>query len=225
MPTLREIAAMAEDLYKKDYAKADDYFDSQQFMFMACSVYSGILLQEYRDSKMINKQMDGFSTVDLSQDLLVHVESIVLKEKDSNQLYVCLENRAITFPNDPMFSGVQRVVLAGNSTCGELRKTSPDDTHLNCLLPETNAIFYYVENGRINFLNNGPCKLEGATVKVYYLPEPDHENENMIIPQVRSAEVITTTLQIMFGATEGTISDKTNDQNPNTSQQTELNIN
>jgi len=87
-------------------------------------------------------------------------------------------------------------------------------------LPKTSDIYFYQLGEKI-LLPNLTCDPGGLIVN--YIPSLLPENENCTVPETMLAGILTTSLQIMFGAKNETMVVKMdNNSNPNTSSVSEL---
>lgn len=215
---LGDVAEKAMDLYYQDYKAESDFIDETHFAFMVVAAYNKLISDEFTQSKLINKQMSGFSMVELSEDW-TKTERLKVEEDDGERI-VKLPGNVITFPFDALGSGVQGLKLIGGS-CKEVVRISHDDTWQIELI-ETTQTFFYVRRDRGVFIN---LKCFPTDVKVTWVPEISADDMESFIPEAKVLPIITTVLEMMFAAKNGKVVDKTANDNQNAVMQSEIDKN
>lgn len=215
--TLNETADLAQDLFYRDYKKDFDYFDTPHFLMLTCTTYAKIMNDMYQEEKNRTKQSEGFSFVGFSGPWIV-TEACEIQEKHGKK-YIQTKMPLFSFDFDSLCSSIVSVTKSAGSPCGELIRISNKDVWKLCAMPKCSDIFYY-QLGEDIFLANISCN-PGKLI-VNYIPALMPDNVNCTIPETMIDGIITTVLQIMFGAKNQTAFVKTaNDGNINPDPQHE----
>lgn len=212
MPTtLKQIGDMAMAMYYQNYKSDDQFFDLAHFKFLAVNKYTELINDEANSNKLQNRGLTGFSFMEISSEWLIEETLKLQRDNKKNYHYVETERTPFPFDYDAMGSAVQYVSLVGNQ-CGELKRMAITDKWQLCGLPATSTIFYYVEKNRIIFPNL-TCNVK--EIEVQYVPLVECSDDNSAMHEDKVHDIIALTLNLMFGARQGTMVDMSNNSNPN----------
>jgi hypothetical protein len=221
MASLRQTAQVAMDLYYRDYKSDDAFLDVEHFERLCTAAYNHLVYEEYRENKILNTRLMGFSAVSLSQDWLRRETFKVQEDAERKEMYVELPGKPFSFPFDTMASGIQHVRPLG-SPCTDFIRVSPEDEfHMCAVMPRTRKVFWFGLGDRIVIKNYAHCKLK--EVEVAYVPKLTDDPESQI-SDAKEMAVITTALNLALAARNGNVIDTTNNSNPNTLPQTETDL-
>jgi hypothetical protein len=223
--TLDVVAQMAKDKFYQDYAPDDAFFDMDHFKLDVMAFYSTMLADEFRRLKREARMETGFSFLEIDGSFLVHKKAKV--ERVDGHLQVTLPTKPFSFAFDSMSTGVQGVDLVGTNE--QMIRIAYAERHIVSRSATNNKIYYFVRSDKTNtnLIFLGTRDISGHEVEVGYIPSISLENgacegeigDDMVMP------VITQVLNLAFGAKNGQIIDKSNDSNPNTIAQGEVNPN
>lgn len=219
--TLKQVGDMGSALYYQNYKADDQFFDLPHFKFLFVAQYVKQVSQESRQNKREERALNGYSIIEISSDWLTIEKLAVQEDKDRKIHFVTPSKRLFPFDYDVMGSAVQYVVPFGQE-CGDIKRISRNDKWMYCRMPFTTTPLYYVEKDQVVFLNL-KCNLK--EVEVQYVPLPDCNDDTSEIREDKIMEMIATVLNLMFGAKNGNIVDMSNNSNPNTVMQTEIDPN
>lgn len=215
MAILKFVASDIMDMYFQDFAPQNTVFAIELFKELVATVYKDLVQSQFDLNKRIAKAETGYSTVPISSDLLIAETVTTQKDKDNNIWYTELGNSIYFFNWDAKATGVQYIT---DEQGDEIKIISNADIWMLKRLPVTKTIFAVVRrNNRIDFFNGNPCK-----VVVRYIPDVDAAKDDCYIADSFVPNIRKEILNEMFFAKNGLPVDKTNDQNPNATIQTEI---
>lgn len=194
-------------------------------MLQCAMVYAKLLQDEFAQGKLLSRQATGFSTVEISADWLQQIEVLIDKKKcDACNYEICLPEQIFSFSYDAMSSALVSITPV-SCECPEFVKIGVRDGWQLKGMPNTGKTFFNViGRNKIKF-EKSSYDLEGAKVLITFVPAIDHTDAKALIPQTKELPILNTVLQIMLAAKNGNVIDKSNDQNPNATIETELNKN
>lgn len=211
--TLAQVADLAKDLFYREYKTETDFFDLPHFLYLSCTTYAKIMNDMFQDEKMRNRANDGFSYVSMSGPWLLS-EKCTIQKDEMGDSYIQTSLPLFCFDFDALASSLYSVRKVGEA-CGDLMRISNKDVWKLCSLPVTNDIYYYQLGEKIK-LPNLKCELK--ELWAIYIPAIMPSNLNCTIPETMVDGIVTTVLQIMFGAKKETPFIKiANNSNPNPS--------
>lgn len=206
------------DLFYQDFAPESAFIQDVQVAELMISAYAEMLNSSFRTQKLLNKNVIGYSYVEISDAWLVTAELKV--NRDGANYNATLEEEIFSFDYDVLSSGLQRVVPIG-CDCNELIRISVSDEWKYCRMPANNKLFYSASGKALKLFGNSKMP---SKVKVWYFPALDFENPlSNRIPESMVNELTKNTLQLLLIAKQGVVIDKSNDGNPNTAPATEMN--
>ena len=220
MATLREAAARAEDLYYQDYAPRDKFIDTDDFAYQIAINYSSMLNALYQKVRAENKRDEGFSNVENSSYWLIEEVLPIEYSEDNKKFFVKTTNNIFSFDYDGTGNAVQGV-CGTDEPHNRFRKISLLERRFYHILPLTNKVYYYLNNGN-EIVFKGNIK-KGTKITVQYIPQVTIDNDNCLLSDNIIGDVITKTLTLMFGAKNGNIIQEANDGNKNTVLQQQTN--
>jgi len=222
--TLEQLVAQAIDMYRREYGNEQDFWDEDNFKVLVVAYLQKLYNDEYDDKKSRNKAEAGFSIVEFPGEWLIQ-EDVEIQEKDGEK-FVETKQPFFTFTFDALTSAIHSIRKIGDCgcTCGEFIRLSNKDYWKVNRLPPTSNRYWYGMSGKLVM----PCGPEKQCLpkklRVTFLPLPTMESDCAWIPGPYVTVIITTVLNQLFGAKQGTpVLDETNDGNDNASQQTESN--
>lgn len=220
LPVLAENIQYA---YLQGYPADEELFDLDYFKSQVVLAYSSLLKDNYQMQKLENNQVVGFSMVTLSPDLL-KTASFDIKHPEKGGTvpyrYIDIPDRIFVFPFDTMMTGVQ-AIWVNDEACQEFVKISVDDVWKVCKENSGTKNYYYAESSRIIFPKL-ICDI--AKVNVKYAPSFNGMDDEIDIPDAMGAAIQVAVMQYMLGAKQGNVTDKSNNQNPNKTQETESDL-
>lgn len=220
MPVLADTAQIIMNLYYQQYKSDEDFFKLFHFKYLAGSVVSKIMEDDYTKAKAESRSIDPYAEVDLPAEWLIPEENEV--KKDGSDNIIKLKHQPFSFPYDLLGRTVQRIEnLSPGSTCTEWIRISIKEKWKFHYVPKGSKVFFAVIKDKIEVFAD--CKI--GKVRVYYCPEltdPSFGEDGGIVPASKEADVISKTLTLMMAARQGTVVDTTNNSNPNKTIQTEI---
>lgn len=212
---------MAMGLFFQDLRPSDAFFDRDHFKFLCVATYNKLINDEFDQAKLRNKMMEGFSYVEVSPDWLLK-EVIKVETDDKKKVkYAIPKSKIFSFGFDNMSSGIQMVAPIGECPCGDLIRISYKDKWQYCRAPITSDTYFYQAIDRVEFLGLTSCIPD--EVEMWYISQPASDDDNSEIADKQVMPIITTVLNVMFGAKNGEVIDMTNDANSNAQPATEAN--
>jgi hypothetical protein len=214
--TLDRVAQMGMDMYFRDYAPESAFFNLDDFKLLACSTYAKLFNDDFQAQKTQNRNIDMFSYADMTASFLLS-EEIEIQEREGIK-FAQTKLPLFAFLFDSMSSAIESITKIKDCPCGEIIKISNRDKWKLKHVPSSKNIYYYLMGDLIEFpsLSCNPGKL-----RINYLPALLPDNDACNVPEFYVITLITTVLQIMFGAKNENIIDMSNDSNPNVNEITE----
>lgn len=212
MAKLIEIATRVQDLYYQNYTPNDAYLDIEDFKFWVASTYNTLLDTAFQIERKSNKQMDGFSNIDIPAQWLYQEVLKIEFNKERNRFFAKTKYPMYFFSWDGATNSLQGVHSAGGPHC-VYRKMSLNERKFRQILPPTSSILFYVENSReIVFWE----AKEGAMIETQYIPAVVGSENDCFISDNLIKPLTDGTLELLFKSKSGNFIQKANDQNPNT---------
>lgn len=213
------VASKALDLYYQDYADRKEFFDIDDFKFHCAAKYSTLVNAMYQLVRKENKAETGFSNVEISSQWLIAQQVKELQyDEEAIRWYVRTDFNVFSFDWDSFGNGLNGIRPYGNNTCN-LKKISNQELRFQDILPVTPDIYYFLDGkNRIDFL-----KKPSLPLTLYYVPEVLSSDNNCVMSDNVVTEVITATLQLMFGAKNGNVIPEADDGNRNATLQQQTN--
>ena len=208
--SLKQLGQMAEDMYYQDFATRDAFFDKSDFMFHAATYYSQAINQIYQAIRRENKAIDGFTNIELPGQWLI--KSTISLSEDGEYFSASLPYALFSFDFDGFANGIQRVRDTGSKSKNkkiELIKITNNDIDFISLSPQTCVGYYWLSEG------SKVTATKNVEMDVWYIPSVVGNDENCVLSDNIAADVIKSTLTVMFGAKNGNVVQMTNNGNNN----------
>lgn len=210
MATLVEAAQRMMDLYYQDYAPNDKFLDLDDFKYQIATVYSSMLNKMYQVERRANKQMEGFSNIEIPASWLVEEILVIDHENEEGDLYTTTNHPVFSFDWDNAANALQGVHKSGGGPHCVYRKISLNERRFRQIVPPSSAIFFYLNNPtEIVFWG---AKL-GSKVKIQYVPVVVGEENDCILSDNIIADLTPVVLDTMFKAKNGNFTQQLDDQN------------
>lgn len=217
MATLIGVASRIQDLYEQNYTAGDKFLDIDDFKFQVATTYSSLLNAMYQQERRTNRQMDGWSNIEIPAAWLTR-EQLKIEEEGDKQ-YVTISRPVYSFDWDNAANALQGLHSVGNRHC-VYRKISLNERRFRQIIPPAGVVFFYL---------NTPTEIvfwganAGSEIELQYVPaivglEDDCKLSDNIISQIQD-----TTLERMFKSKSGNFIQKTDDQNPNAAPPQQVN--
>lgn len=217
--SLEQTAQLVMDLYYKNYKQESEFFVLTHFIYLCCTTYAKIINDMYAEEKKKNKDSDGFSFANFSGPWLLE-EWCEIKKNDDGVSYIETSMPCFVFDFDALASSVHSIQKGAKGQCGDVMRLSNKDYWKIDKLPVTGDIYWYQLGEKILLPN---LKCDPGKLKTYYLPALLPSNPQCMLPETMADGIITTTLEIMFGAKKETMLTKmANNSNPNTTETSEV---
>lgn len=221
--SLEKVAQLGQDLYYRNYKHESEFFDEVHFLYLCCSTYAKLINDMFQEDKKRNKDSDGFSYVNVSGPWLVSEDCEVKQDgeaKDGTGKYLETKMPVFCFDFDALASSVHSVLKKVKGQCGDLMRISNKDLWKLDHTPKTSDIFWYQMGERI-LLPNLTC--DPGKLHVNYIPALLPTNPTCTVPETMVDGIITTVLQIMFGAKNETpVVKMANNSNMNTNPASDI---
>lgn len=223
--SLGEVVAQATDMFFRDYPSGGAFWDEDNFKANVIAYLAKLINDEYDDRKQRNKVLEGFSSTEFSSSWLVEEKCKVVRDDDGDWFQTSIAVFEFTF--DALASGILSIEKLGkcNCTCGDIIRLSNKDYWKYERLPKTSNVYWSAKLDKVFF----PCsQCLPEEFRVTFLPaiNMDTDVDCAMVPEPYVTPVITTVLNQMFGAKDGTpFIDKSNDGNPNQAGTSELDKN
>lgn len=218
MAKLSEVAEKAKDLYYQDYAPRTAFFDLEDFKFQCAARYSTMLNAMFQLVRKENKQETGYNNVDINPQWCISepVEAIDFDEK-KNEYSVKTKFPVFSFDFDAFAAGLYQI-RPFDKKC-TIKKISTNELPFQGTIPVTGDVYYYLQgSNKIPFL--GIPKLP---LTLEYIPQINSKDENCVMSDNIVMDIITATLQLMFGAKKGNVIQEIDDGNENPVLETQIN--
>lgn len=216
---ISDVSQIILDLYNQDFSTETSFIQIEHVNKLVSINYAKLINDEYRQQKLINKSLTGFSWVEITSDWLTEKEFQVPETG-----VIEIAGGVFSFTFDSMGSGIQQVIPMINDKeiiCNELIRISTNDEWKYCRMPCTNRLFYSVRGGhQVRILGKGKFP---TAVKILYIPAVNSGCDNIMIPVTKQDEIVKATLQLLLIAKQQVIIDKTNDGNQNVTPASEIN--
>lgn len=208
---VNDIAQLAMDAYYLDYRPASAFFTIDHFIRFCVLADADLKLQEYR--LLVNnniRQGKKNAQVILGSDNYYTAKGVpVVNDK------AVLPYPIMSFPGAGGESlNVSAVIPEGN--CGNLMRITQSQRWQVC--GDTDMVYWVPACEGIEFINKEACPFK--KVDVTYIPSVE---KGTMIQDSKGWGILTMVSGFMKAMKNGTVVDKSNDGNPNTSLQTELN--
>lgn len=210
MAKLIEVATRVMDLYYQNYTPNDKFLDIDDFKFQVAITYSAALNSLYQVERRANKQIEGFSNIEIPAAWLIE-ENIKIEYQEEEDRYIAkLSYPVFSFDFDNSANALQGVHSFGNAH-KIYRKISLNERRFRQIIPPSSATFFYLNAKKEIVFWDAE---DGAKIKVQYVPEVvGAENDCLLSDNVISTLEIQV-LDTMFKAKNGNFIQKADDQNP-----------
>lgn len=216
--TLKALANRAKDLYFQDYAPRDAFFDVNDFMFHAATIYSSMLNMLFQQNRKMSKAEDFFNNVENSSAWLISEPLEIKTDEATGDITAKTKQTIYNYDFDGNSQTLQDILSKKGV---KYRKLSLNERKFQHTLPITSVIYYSLgPNNTIEF-SGMPCN--GDKPVIQYVPVVVGNDGNCVMSDNIAADVIKQTLTLMFGAKSGMVVDETNDGNRNTTLQNQSN--
>lgn len=211
MATKREIAERIKDLYYQNFEPNDAFLDKGDFEFHVATTYSEMLNVMYQAERRANRQMDGFSNIEIpAMWMYEEVVKIEYKE-DDDKYYAQTKFPVYSFDWDNSANALQGVHSKGNKHC-IYRKISLSERRFRQVIPTAGVVFFYLNNPKeIVFWN---AKKDNEII-VQYVPSILEADNDCLLSDNVANVLIDQVLTRLFQAKNGNFIQKLDNQNPN----------
>lgn len=217
--TLDIVAQDAMDLFYQDYAPRDSFFDLPAFKRYFAQVYADLFDSIFQQFRKEGKQYEGFANVEMTANWIV--KETVTVEGIEGDWYAKPTSCIFGFGYDSFSYALDNIKTNtkchGEKPCTIIKLSSDEARFLDVSQLTGVAYAWLSAENKISITNNV------KEVTIWYVPSVDADNGNCIVSQTIVAKCIRTTLDLMFGARNGTIVDETNDSNKVTTAQSQSN--
>ncbi len=227
MTRLEILASLVMDAFYQSYAKESDFLQQEDFAQYTSMFYQQVLQEDFDKTRreLIQLRMLDMNESIILSDSWYEVKDVEVK-KEGNEYFAEMPS-TFSFNRDVTFSGLKAVYPFDNvgDCCGKFAKIKSDQCSGLEYLPKSDNTIYYFPLGSKIFFKKVNCGLK--KVKVAYIPNMNdtEEGTEISIPEGLIAEIVTRTNNFLTSAKNGTVIDKTNNQNPNKTIQTEVDPN
>lgn len=221
MNTLDVVAQQIMDLYYQEYKSTEDFFELMHFQYMASIVYSDLLQKEYEKSYKLNLAETGIGEASLNPAWFITEHLTIIRTDDGVADFVGeLKCPVFQFTFDKSNCGIKDL-MGLNGKCKDFIRMNSDERYKIALLPPSPEVYWFPLGEKKIYFANVYCGVSKALV--LYIPEANYLNDSAIIPSGIEAQLVRAVLDIMFAARNGKVIDVTEDSNPNSALQTEIN--
>ena len=219
MAKLIEVASRIQDLYEQNYTAGDKFLDIDDFKFQVATTYSALLNVMYQTELRTNRQMEGFSNIEIPAFWLKHEKIKIQYSEENDKYFAETELPVYSFDWDNAANALQGVHSFGGKHC-VYRKISLNERRFRQIIPPTGVTFFYLNSPTEIVFWDGK---EGAVVDVQYVPAIVGLDNDCILSDNIVAQIIDVTLERMFKAKSGNYIQKLDDQNININPGQQLN--
>lgn len=212
MATLIEIATRIQDLYEQNYTPNDRFLDIDDFKFQVATTYSSIINKQYQIIRQQNRQVDGFSNVEIPAQWLLP-QNIKLQKDTTRQgrHFAILEHPVFSFDWDNYANSLQGIHSLGTKHC-VYRKIGLHERKFINILPVIGDILFYLDSPeRIVFVGGK----DGDEAVIQYVPKVVGDENDCLLSDNIIPELMDAILDRMFKSKNGNFIQKIDDQNPN----------
>ncbi len=226
MTRLQILASLVMDAYYQSYAKESDFLQQEDFEQYTSIFFQQVLQEDFDKTRreMLQMRLLELNDSPILSDAWYKVKEVEVKKE--NDSFSADMPTIFSFNRDFTFSGLKAVYPSGDigDCCGKFGKIKSDQCEGLKYLPKSdNTIYYFPLGDKIHF-KNVSCGLN--KVNVAYVPTLDETEDGEInIPDGLVAEIVVRTYNFLTSAKNGTIIDKTNNQNQNKIIQSEIDPN
>lgn len=200
------VAALVQDAYYKEFPKDSDFFKLDDFQEFAYVGFAAALQDDFDKTLAANK-----SGMDLGMNSQWFITETMNVEHEKGEYFIKDVNVFAFQKDGGSMSGIRYIEPSG--PCGEIAKTSIEKVRSLSLLPASDKTIYcYLENNKLIF-KRVKCGLDSVTIS--YIPS---KGDCIEVPDGIVETVIS---KAMNAIKASEVVDKTNDQNPNSTPQTE----
>lgn len=211
MATLVEAAERTMDLYYQNYAPNDAFLNLDDFKYHIATTYSAMLNSMYQAERRQNKQMEGFSNIEIPAAWLVEEVITIEDQNPEEDYYVKTKYKVFSFDWDNAANALQGVHRAGSGPHCTYRKISLNERRFRQIIPPTSVIFFYLnEPQEIVFWG----AKKGAKIKIQYVPTVVEEENDCILSDNIINTIQMQVLDMLFKAKNGNFIQKLDNQNP-----------
>lgn len=220
MATLVEAAQRMMDLYYQNYAPNDKFLDLDDFKYQIAISYSAMLNTFYQNERRTNKQMEGFSNIEIPASWLVQEEEPVVIDYDEEEdkFFARLKYSVFSFDWDNAANALQGVHSIGKHCV--YRKISLNERRFRQVVPPIGVVLFYLNKPK-EIVFWGAKK--GAKILPQYVPVVVGAENDCILSDNLISAIEMQVLDVMFKAKNGNFIQKLDDQNPNIVPQQQVN--
>lgn len=225
MTRLEIISSLVMDAYYQSYAKESDFLQQEDFAQYTSMFFQQVLQEDFDKTRREMLQMGILEMGDspILSDAWYKVKEVeVIKEGEN---YFINMPTTFSFNRDVTYSGLKAIYPSSSigDCCGKFSKIKIDQCESLKFLPKSDKTIYYFPLGDKVYFKRVECGLK--KVNVAYIPnlnDTEDNETNVSIPEGLIAEIVTRTYNFLTAARNGSVIDKTNNQNPNKIIQTEI---
>lgn len=223
MAKLIDIATLVQDRYLQDFASNDEFFDIEDFKAHVAITYSAMLNAPFQAERKISKAQEGFANVEINPEWTVRDTVDIKYDEPTNKYYANTEGSIFSFDFDAFAYAVLPVIGVGkrcnNQQC-KFRRITIYEAQFQNVIPPVGVVFYYL-NSATEFVFLGAK--EGDKIEIPYIPNVVDAEDDCRLSDSIVQPLIDACVKAFFEAKNGNVIDKTNDQNPNSPAQQQVN--
>lgn len=226
MTRLEILASLVMDVYYQSYAKESDFLQQEDFVQYTGMFYQQVLQEDFDKTRreLIQLRMLDMNESIMLSDSWYKVKEIDIK-KDGDNFMADMPNY-FSFNRDVAFSGLKAVYPIDNAgdCCNKFAKIKSEQCSGLAYLPSSDKTIYYFPLGDKIYFKKVNCNLK--KVSVAYIPNiNEEESAEIAIPEGLVADIVVRTYNFLTSTRNGSVIDKTNNQNQNKTTQTEIDPN
>lgn len=210
--TLLEISSRIQDLYYQDYAPGDKFIDIDDFKFHVAAKYSEMINAIYKQVRSENKQMEGFSNIEIPAAWLISEMLKIEYDEKRERHFSKTKFPVFSFDFDGSANALQGIHSIGPPH-KVYRKIMLNERRFKKILPTTGKILFYLNAPQEIIYWEGAK--EGDEVESQYVPAIIGLDNDCRLSDNIASEITKEVLNLMISARSGTIIQKVDDQNRN----------
>ena len=218
MAELIKVAQRVMDLYYQNYTPNDAFLDIDDFKFHVATTYSTMLNALYQQEKKFNKQMDGFSNIEIPAAWMIIERLPIEYDAECDEFFVKLKWPVFSFDFDSTANALQGVHSVGKKH-QLYRKIGLLERRFRQVIPPVGVILFFLNEPTVIKMWDPPpgqLPVAGAQVEVQYVPTVVGMENNCRLSDNIIAPLTEQVLSLLFKAKNGNFIQKADDQNPNT---------
>lgn len=218
------IASLVLDLINQDFPKDSDYFDYADVSEVVMTFWYQVLNNRFKEREKLAYRFSN----DIDEFPDNWYETKTIKNNEGKFEIPSI----ISFEGDDKMQGIKSITTTENSQCDCNIVLIPFNKRKSVsFTPSSDSnIYLYLQNGALHFASNQTINNNLKEIQIQYIPggedvmeEDDLESCKLRIPQSVAAETMVLTYNFLINAKNQTpIIDKSNNNNPNKTQSSEV---